>query len=162
MAGRRSARSDPLERHEHRGWLAYPEAERDRLSKRNFYRFLKHWGDRRDLLLIQRPVASAACHAEGVTQVKHRVHVVPWLRRPAACCSRSGWRSPSAATSSLWRDLKPVELEHELAHVRQWRRHGAAFPLVYASASLRSALGGGGWYRGNRFEVEARQAAGQD
>ena len=41
----------PLARHEHRGWLAYPDAERDRLSKRTFYRFLKHWGDRRDLLL---------------------------------------------------------------------------------------------------------------
>jgi GT2 family glycosyltransferase len=41
----------PLTRHEHRGWTAYPDAERDRLSKRNFYRFLKHWGDRRDLLL---------------------------------------------------------------------------------------------------------------
>jgi GT2 family glycosyltransferase len=45
----------PLERHAHRGWLAYPEAERDRLSKRNFYRFLKHWGDRRDLLLAPAP-----------------------------------------------------------------------------------------------------------
>ena len=45
----------PLERHEHRGWLAYPDAERDRLSKRNFYRFLKHWGDRRDLLLDPTP-----------------------------------------------------------------------------------------------------------
>ena len=41
----------PLARHEHRGWSAQPEGERDRLSKRNFYRFLKHWGDRRDLLL---------------------------------------------------------------------------------------------------------------
>jgi GT2 family glycosyltransferase len=41
----------PLERHEHRGWTAHQPAERDRLSKRNFYRFLKHWGDRRDLLL---------------------------------------------------------------------------------------------------------------
>lgn len=41
----------PVERHRHRGWEALPEAERDRLSKRNFYRFLKHWGDRRDLLL---------------------------------------------------------------------------------------------------------------
>lgn len=45
----------PLARHEHRGWLAEPEAERDRLSKRNFYRFLKHWGDRRDLLLHPAP-----------------------------------------------------------------------------------------------------------
>ena len=38
-------------RHEHRGWASLPEAERDRLSRRNFYRFLDHWGDRRDLLL---------------------------------------------------------------------------------------------------------------
>ena len=38
-------------RHEHRGWTSLPEAERDRLSRRNFYRFLDHWGDRRDLLL---------------------------------------------------------------------------------------------------------------
>ena len=41
----------PLRRHEHRGWAALPDAERDRLSKRNFYRFLDRWGDRPDLLL---------------------------------------------------------------------------------------------------------------
>lgn len=41
----------PLVQHEHRGYTSLPEAERDRLSKRNFYRFLDHWGDRRDLLL---------------------------------------------------------------------------------------------------------------
>ena len=41
----------PLERHEHRGYAALPDEERERLSRRNFYRFLKHWGDRRDLLL---------------------------------------------------------------------------------------------------------------
>ncbi len=40
----------PLTRHEHRAWIALADGERDRLSKRNFYRFLKHWGDRRDLL----------------------------------------------------------------------------------------------------------------
>ena len=45
----------PLTRHEHRGWTAHDEAERDRLSRRNFYRFLKHWGDRRDLLLRSDP-----------------------------------------------------------------------------------------------------------
>jgi GT2 family glycosyltransferase len=45
----------PLERHEHRGWESVTEAERERLSKRNFYRFLKHWGDRRDLLLNPEP-----------------------------------------------------------------------------------------------------------
>ncbi|MEO5985607.1 MAG: glycosyltransferase [Candidatus Limnocylindria bacterium] len=41
----------PLVQHEHRGYTALPDVERDRLSKRNFYRFLDHWGDRRDLLL---------------------------------------------------------------------------------------------------------------
>jgi GT2 family glycosyltransferase len=45
----------PLRRHEHRGWTAHDPDERDRLSKRNFYRFLKHWGDRRDLLLDPSP-----------------------------------------------------------------------------------------------------------
>ena len=45
----------PVIRHEHRGWAAYDEAERDRLSRRNFYRFLKNWGDRRDLLLHPGP-----------------------------------------------------------------------------------------------------------
>ena len=45
----------PLVRHEHRGWAALPEAERDRLSKRNFYRFLDRWGDRADLLLHPDP-----------------------------------------------------------------------------------------------------------
>ena len=41
----------PLHRHEHRGWTSLPDAERDRLSKRNFYRFLDRWGDRPDLLV---------------------------------------------------------------------------------------------------------------
>lgn len=52
-AGWIAVRTDPLpfERHEHRGWSSVDEAERDRLSRRNFYRFLDHWGDRRDLLL---------------------------------------------------------------------------------------------------------------
>lgn len=48
----------PLTRHLHRGWSALPEAERDRLSKRNFYRFLDHWGDRPDLLLAKGEDAS--------------------------------------------------------------------------------------------------------
>ncbi len=52
-AGWRALRTEPLpvERHEHRGWSSLPDAERDRLSKRNFYRFLDHWGHRPDLLL---------------------------------------------------------------------------------------------------------------
>jgi hypothetical protein len=44
----------PAVRHEHRGWTAYSEEERDRLSRRNFYRFLDRWRDRPDLLLANR------------------------------------------------------------------------------------------------------------
>ena len=39
----------PVTRHEHRGWTSVPEAERDRLSKRNFYRIIDRFGWRRDL-----------------------------------------------------------------------------------------------------------------
>ena len=47
----------PLTRHEHRGWTELPDAERDRLSKRNFYRIIDRFGRRRDLLL--QPAAAA-------------------------------------------------------------------------------------------------------
>jgi cysteinyl-tRNA synthetase len=39
----------PATRHEHRGWTSLLEAERDRLSKRNFYRIIDRFGWRRDL-----------------------------------------------------------------------------------------------------------------
>lgn len=42
--------------HEHRLWYHTPPDERERKSKRNFYRFLHRWGDRRDLLLHPAPV----------------------------------------------------------------------------------------------------------
>ena len=41
----------PLRRHEHRGYASLPDAERDRQSKRNFYRILDRFRDRRDLLI---------------------------------------------------------------------------------------------------------------
>lgn len=40
----------PAVRHEHRGWSSVPDAERDRLSKRNFYRIIDRFGHRLDLL----------------------------------------------------------------------------------------------------------------
>ena len=39
----------PVVRHEHRGWSSLPDPERDRLSKRNFYRIIDRFGSRRDL-----------------------------------------------------------------------------------------------------------------
>lgn len=55
-AGWRAIRTAPLPavRHEHRGYASLPEAERDRLSRRNFYRFLDRWRERPDLLLANR------------------------------------------------------------------------------------------------------------
>ena len=43
----------PVERHEHRLWEATEPAERERLSKRNTYRFLDRWRDREDLITGQ-------------------------------------------------------------------------------------------------------------
>lgn len=55
---RRAVRVDlPATRHEHRGWSSLPEEERDRQSKRNFYRIIDRFGARRDLL-IGDPVVS--------------------------------------------------------------------------------------------------------
>jgi cysteinyl-tRNA synthetase len=39
----------PVKRHEHRVWASTSEADRERLSKRNFYRFLDRWRGRHDL-----------------------------------------------------------------------------------------------------------------
>ena len=41
----------PLEKHEHRLWEATDPKERQRLSRRNMYRFLDRWGQRADLLV---------------------------------------------------------------------------------------------------------------
>ena len=41
----------PVTRHPHRGWASLPDDERDRLSRRNFYRVLKRFATRRDLLV---------------------------------------------------------------------------------------------------------------
>jgi glycosyltransferase involved in cell wall biosynthesis len=41
----------PVQRHEHRMWSSTSPKERDRLSKRNYYRFLERFRDRFDLLV---------------------------------------------------------------------------------------------------------------
>jgi hypothetical protein len=51
-AGLRALRVDaPVVKHDHRMYHTTPEAERDRLSKRNYYRFLERFRDRYDLLV---------------------------------------------------------------------------------------------------------------
>lgn len=44
----------PVRRHKHRMWSTTPEVERERLSKRNFYRFLDRFRGRTDLLESRR------------------------------------------------------------------------------------------------------------
>ena len=53
---RRAARVSAVAvaRHPHRGWSSVPEDERARLSKKNFYRVLKRFATRRDLLVAAR------------------------------------------------------------------------------------------------------------
>jgi cysteinyl-tRNA synthetase len=53
MAPRRAvALADlPLARHEHRGYTSLPPEERERQSRRNFYRIIDRFGSRRDLLV---------------------------------------------------------------------------------------------------------------
>jgi GT2 family glycosyltransferase len=41
----------PMVRHEHRQWTELAETQRDELSRKNFGRFLKRWGNRPDLLV---------------------------------------------------------------------------------------------------------------
>ena len=81
-------------RHEHRGWTELSEAERERLSKRNFYRVLKRYATRRDLLLegalgSRRPAAPGRpvgavdrLDAEGRELVAQRVGAGPVASRP--------------------------------------------------------------------------------
>jgi hypothetical protein len=97
-----------------------------------------------------------------VTTIKHRVHVFPWLRRLGKVLLPNWLAITIGRDIFAWRELQPVELRHELQHIRQWQRYGAAFALRYLAASIGSLLSGSGWYRGNRFEVEARRAESED
>jgi len=47
-------------------------------------------------------------------------------------------------------------IRHELEHVRQWRRLGPLFLVVYGLESMRVMLMGGHRYRDNRYELAAR------
>jgi hypothetical protein len=93
-----------------------------------------------------------------VTRISHRLHVMPWLRRPGRVLLRNWLAITIGRDIFAWRELSPAELRHELAHVAQWRRYGAGFALRYLAATISSLLAGGGWYRSNRYEVEARRA----
>jgi hypothetical protein len=89
----------------------------------------------------------------------HRVHVLPWLR-PLGGLFLRNWLAITLGRHVLsWRAMTASELEHEVEHVRQWRRYGLAFPAIYLLDALRQLRAGRSWYRDNRFEEAARQAA---
>ncbi|AZU97801.1 hypothetical protein PGDDIFCJ_00174 [Thermus phage YS40_Isch] len=46
-------------------------------------------------------------------------------------------------------------LKHEVVHVRQWKKYGLFFPLIYLWASFKALLRGEDQYHGNEFEKEA-------
>jgi hypothetical protein len=84
-----------------------------------------------------------------------RVHVRPRLRRVGALLLRNWLAITLGSHVWAWRRLDEREMAHELAHARQWRRHGARFALLYLRAALRAWRSGGHWYRDNAFEREA-------
>jgi hypothetical protein len=89
----------------------------------------------------------------------YRIHVLPWLRRAGGLLIPDWLAITFGRHIWAWRVLDARELAHELAHVRQWDRYGALFAFRYLAACWSSWRTGTHWYRGNRFEVEAREAA---
>ena len=98
-ASRRAAPSRsrvPAVRHEHRGWSSLPEAERDRLSKRNFYRIIDRFGWRRDL--PRRTAGRGPVSAARLTGRRARRSTRPARARRAADRSASAVaKSPRCA-----------------------------------------------------------------
>jgi len=89
----------------------------------------------------------------------HRVHIWPWLRHYGSVVLPDWLAITIGSRIFAWRALDDVELAHELAHVRQWKRYGIAFPVAYAAAALRVRRAGKRWYHDNRFELEAQSFA---
>jgi hypothetical protein len=97
-----------------------------------------------------------------MSTVRHRVHVMPGLQRMGGRLLPNWLAITLGRDIFAWRELSPAELAHELEHVRQWSRYKIAFPILYVGASVVSLVTRRGWYRGNRFEVAARAAAGEE
>ena len=94
------------------------------------------------------------------SKADHSVIVLPWLKGPMQRFVLPNWTAITIGRRIFaWRKLDPVELAHELKHVEQWRRHGAAFIAMYWMASRAAAKAGGDRYADNRFEKEAAVAA---
>jgi hypothetical protein len=83
--------------------------------------------------------------------MKYRVHVVPFLR---------DWLAITVGHDIFtWREMSPVELAHEVEHVRQWNANGIMYVPRYFLSSWRAGQAGKDRYLDNEFEVAARAAA---
>lgn len=91
-----------------------------------------------------------------------QVHIRPRLRAVGARLLPEWLAITIGIHVWAWRPLDDRELRHELAHVSQWRCHGAGFPLRYLVAAVRAWRTGGDWYRDNAFERAARAAEHSD
>ena len=86
--------------------------------------------------------------------------VIPWLKGPAQRLILPNWLAITIGPLIFsWRVLDPVELAHEVQHVRQWRREGLRYIPRYFAASDAAVKAGKDRYWDNAFEVEARDAA---
>ena len=85
--------------------------------------------------------------------------VLPWLKPLGERFIMPTWLAMTIGPLIFsWRVLDPVELAHELQHVRQWRREGLMYIPRYFAASDAAEKAGKDRYRDNEFEVEARAA----
>jgi hypothetical protein len=90
----------------------------------------------------------------------YRNVVIPGLKAPAQRLVLSNWLAITIGPFIFsWRKLDPVELAHEIQHVRQWRKHGLMYIPRYFAASRAAEEAGKDRYWDNSFEVEARAAA---
>lgn len=98
--------------------------------------------------------------AEEAADPRHRLIVMPWLRKPGHHFVLRNWLAITIGPCIFaWRDLSDSELAHELTHVRQWRRYGVRFIPRYVRASWRAAVANQDSYRDNIFEREANAVA---
>jgi hypothetical protein len=86
----------------------------------------------------------------------HRVHVWPWLKRPAQRFILPNWTAITIGHHIFgWRPLDDFELAHELCHVRQWDANGIMYVPRYLAAGRAAKAAGKDRYRDNAFESEA-------
>ena len=88
--------------------------------------------------------------------IRVHVHIRPRLRQIGEFLFPDWLAIALGSHIWAWRPLNRRELAHEMAHVRQWRRYGIGFPLLYLRASFRAWRAGEHWYFDNAFERAAQ------